>query len=249
VADDRGARTGEADELGESPAGAAGGAGELRGSPAGVADDRGARTGEADELGESPAGDSSDGGPRKNGARGGNDGTVKAVTIGWLGTSKNLYYLNGLTGAMKELMSRYPHARFSVISNGKFQPAGIDVENLSWSLEAEGGWLRSIDVGIMPLEHDDWSKGKCAFKLLQYMAAGLPTVSSPVGMNAEVIQDGVNGLLADSEMEWAEKLSALIEAPQLREDLGNAGRCTVEEKYSLGVCLKRLERILEATLG
>ena len=115
--------------------------------------------------------------------------------------------------------------------------------------EAEAEWLGSIDIGIMPLEDDDWSRGKCAFKLLQYMAAGVPTVSSPVGMNAEVIVDGVNGLLAETESEWSEKLLALAEDADLRKKLGASGRRTVEEEYSLGVCLGRLEGILESVAG
>jgi hypothetical protein len=171
-----------------------------------------------------------------------------AVTIGWLGTSKNLYYLNGLTDPLKQVIGQCPTTRLSVISNGKFEPADLPVENLPWSPDAESEWLNSIDVGIMPLEHDDWSRGKCAFKLLQYMAAGLPTVSSPVGMNVEVIQDGANGYLADTEEEWREKLLALVREPRLRHDLGSSGLRTVEQKYSLSVCLKRLKEILGSTL-
>jgi hypothetical protein len=170
------------------------------------------------------------------------------VTIGWLGTSKNLYYLKGVTGALKQVVDECPRVKVSVLSNGSFVSEGLAIENLQWSPESESQWLSSVNVGIMPLEHDDWSRGKCAFKLLQYMAAGIATVSSPVGMNVEVIQDGANGLLADTAYDWREKLLALVRNPRLREDLGACGRRTVEEKYSLSVCRKKLGDILYTTL-
>jgi len=185
----------------------------------------------------------SDGPPNPSGT------ASRPVTIGWLGTSKNLYYLKGIAGALKHVTDRLPGVKISVVSNGRFEPEGLDVENLPWSPEAEANWLSEIDIGIMPLAHDDWSRGKCAFKLLQYMAAGVPTVSSPVGMNAEVVVDGVNGLLADTESEWTEKLLSLAENADLRAKLGASGRRTVEKEYSLGVCLKRLEGILESVAG
>jgi glycosyltransferase involved in cell wall biosynthesis len=107
------------------------------------------------------------------------------------------------------------------------------VENVSWSLATETKDILSFDVGIMPLRDDAWSRGKCAFKALQMMALGIPVVASPVGANREVIQDGVNGFLADGAEEWAARLSSLAESPKLREEIGQRGRGTAISRYSL----------------
>ena len=93
--------------------------------------------------------------------------------------------------------------------------------------------LSEIDIGIMPLPDEDWARGKCGLKALQYMALEIPTVCSPVGVNTEIIEDGVNGFLAKNEKEWIEKLSLLIENQELRGKTGCAGRKTVEERYSV----------------
>ena len=93
--------------------------------------------------------------------------------------------------------------------------------------------LSEIDIGIMPLPDDEWAKGKCGFKGLQYMAMEIPSVMSPVGVNTEIINDGVNGFLASTEEEWIEKLSLLIESPELRRKFGVKGRQTVVENFSV----------------
>ena len=93
--------------------------------------------------------------------------------------------------------------------------------------------LSAFDIGIMPIPDDDWSKGKCGLKGLQYMAMSIPAVMSPVGVNTEIIYDGENGFLASSVKEWVEKLSILVEDAQLRKRLGANARTTVLEKYSV----------------
>ena len=90
-----------------------------------------------------------------------------------------------------------------------------------------------FDIGIMPLPDDEWTRGKCGMKGLQYMAAGIPTVMSPVGLNKEIIQDCENGFLASSKQEWVEKLGRLIESVDLRKKFSINGRETVESKYSV----------------
>jgi glycosyltransferase involved in cell wall biosynthesis len=92
--------------------------------------------------------------------------------------------------------------------------------------------LKPIDIGVMPLPDDAWSKGKCGAKALQFMGLGIPTVCSPVGVNTDIIRDNQNGFLAATEDEWVEKLSNLIRSVPLRARLGRAGRETVEQKYS-----------------
>jgi len=102
-----------------------------------------------------------------------------------------------------------------------------------WNCDSEIEDLSEIDIGIMPLPDDEWAKGKCGFKGLQYMAMEIPTVMSAVGVNREIIEEGVNGFLASTEEEWIDKLSLLIESEELRRNIGMEGRKTVIEKYSV----------------
>jgi glycosyltransferase involved in cell wall biosynthesis len=126
---------------------------------------------------------------------------------------------------------------------------GVDLEVLPWRSETEVEDLRPVDIGIMPLPDDPWSRGKCGLKALQYMALGLPTVCSPVGVNSVIIRDGENGMLAATDDEWIEKLSTLLGSPESRERLGRAGRATVEEGYSAAAQAPRVYRVIESVVG
>jgi glycosyltransferase involved in cell wall biosynthesis len=98
----------------------------------------------------------------------------------------------------------------------------------------------------MPLPDDNWSKGKCGLKALQFMALGIPTICSPVGVNTDIIQDNENGFLAGTEAEWVEKLTALLRSAELRRRLGDAGRATVEQKYSAAIQAPRVYEIFKS---
>ena len=115
--------------------------------------------------------------------------------------------------------------------NYSFKPLGI--QGQKWSSGTEVEDLQSINIGIMPLPDIEWTRGKCGLKGLQYMGLAIPTVMSPVGVNTEIITHGVNGFLASSKEEWINCLSKLIESAELRKKLGDAGRKTVEELYSV----------------
>ena len=124
---------------------------------------------------------------------------------------------------------------------------GVNVENVRWTLENEVALFNTCDAGIYPMPDDEWAGGKCGFKAIQFMACGVPVVASAVGVNREIVQDGVNGFLATSPAEWVEKLSRLIADPALRRTLGDAGRRTVEARYSLRATAPRLvSAVLEA---
>lgn len=142
------------------------------------------------------------------------------VTIGWIGNTGNLYFLDMIDKAAAAIQQRYPSVRFSVMS-GK-APEGLKTrwEFTPWSTEGEQAWLDSIDIGIMPLEDDEWSRGKCAFKLLQYMAHGKPVVASKVGANLNAVIDGASGFLANSEAEWEQALETLVSNPDKRLSMG-----------------------------
>ena len=108
----------------------------------------------------------------------------------------------------------------------------LDIKGIPWSSEIEIDTLASFDIGIMPLPNDEWVKGKCGLKGLSYMSLEVPTIMSAVGINTEIITDGINGYLANTDEEWVNKISQLIDSFELRRRLGIAGRKTVEEKYS-----------------
>ncbi len=155
------------------------------------------------------------------------------ITIGWTGSHSTLKYLGDIVPAIGELEKKYPQLVFIVIAN---QKPGLPVASLKfieWSLENEISDLSKIDIGIMPLPDDEWSKGKCGFKLLQYMALGIPAVASPVGANNEIISEGVEGLFCNSKQQWIDALEKLMNDPALRERMGSAGRMKVEKYYSV----------------
>ena len=164
------------------------------------------------------------------------------LIIGWIGTKSNLFYLDHYKSAWQEISKKFPKTALKIVCSIPYErnDIGITVINKEWSAEDETSDLLSFDVGIMPLTDDDWSKGKCGFKLLQYMAVGLPTVASAIGTNVEITKHGVNGFLANSDAEWVESLSKLLTDAELRKNMGAKARIFVDEKYSVRVCKDRL---------
>lgn len=164
------------------------------------------------------------------------DGRTGPVVIGWIGTRGNLRYLETLGPVMRGLAAGGLRVTVRVIADGAPREMGVPVETVPWRLDREAADVAGFDIGVMPLDDTAWSRGKCGFKLLQYMAAGLPTVASPVGVNRSIIRDGANGFLADTREEWAAALTRLITDPTLRARVGHEARRTVEERYSLERC-------------
>jgi glycosyltransferase involved in cell wall biosynthesis len=158
---------------------------------------------------------------------------TEKICIGWTGSRTTLKHFSLAVPVLQKLMKKFPE-RLSVklISDVNYTGNEIEVNFCKWNKESETKDLSEIDIGIMPLPDDEWARGKCGFKGLQYMSFEIPTILSPVGVNTEIIQDGENGYLASTETEWIDKLSALIESPELRERIGKNGRKTVEERYS-----------------
>lgn len=158
----------------------------------------------------------------------------RTLTIGWTGTETTIKHLATLSDVLKTLKSQYGEKiNFMVIADVAPQIKGVDIEFIKWSQSSEIDQLLTFDIGIMPLPDDQWTRGKCGFKGLQYMALGIPAVMSSVGVNTEIIQHGVNGMLANSDEEWIDSLSQLVENESLRNQLGAQGRITVEGRYSV----------------
>jgi glycosyltransferase involved in cell wall biosynthesis len=168
------------------------------------------------------------------------------VTIGWMGSHSTVGYLNQLDEVFRRLSHKY-QIIIKVVGS-EYRLSGVEVVNQPWALQREVADLQSFDIGVMPLPDDKWSRGKCGFKLLQYMGVGVPAVCSPVGVNSQIVQDGINGYLAATDAEWVTRLSALIEDPTLRRKIGRQGRTTVEEQYSVKVNAPRLVDVLRRAL-
>ena len=167
--------------------------------------------------------------------------------VGWSGSYSTAQHLDTLRPALRRL-ARTERFRLRVIGAPGYRVEGVDVEAVPWRAETEVADLRRIDVGVMPLPDEPWSRGKCGLKALQYMALGIPTVCSPVGVNSEIIREGENGLLASTEDEWVEKLSRLLRSAELLRRLGAAGRASVEARYSAEGQAPRVFNIIESVV-
>lgn len=167
--------------------------------------------------------------------------------IGWIGTSSNLPYLEAIQPALAGVLARCESARLLVVSDRRPRLPSLPSERVQWhpwSVESEVESLQSMDVGLMPLPNDPWTRGKCAFKILQYMACGLPVVASPVGMNAELLVAAEIGMAVSSAQEWSDALIALEASPALRARYGAVGRRVAEERFSAAGVARRLAAIL-----
>jgi glycosyltransferase involved in cell wall biosynthesis len=166
------------------------------------------------------------------------------INIGWIGSQSTLFYLDQLRNVFTALAKRY-NICLTVIGTGDYRVDGVETVTRPWRLEREISDLQCFDIGVAPLNNDDWALGKCGCKVIQYMGVGIPAVASLVGIHGKIINDGVNGFLADSDEEWIEKLSQLIENEALRQKFGSLGRKTVEERYSVKVNAPKLLEILQ----
>lgn len=165
-------------------------------------------------------------------------------TIGWIGSPSTARYLRDLAPALAAVC-RDGRARVRLIGSGPVDLPGIPVEVITWREETEVDEIRRCDVGIMPLPDEPWARGKCGFKLIQYMACGLPVVASPVGVNAEMVEAGSNGFLASTPEEWVTALRNLALDRDLRLAMGRAGRKKVEKQYCLSITGPRLVALLK----
>lgn len=160
--------------------------------------------------------------------------TKDKICIGWTGTETTLKYFDIVIPALQKIKDLFgDKVYFKIIANTDTWTRNLDVKLVEWSLKDEIKEISEFDIGIMPLPDDDWSRGKCGFKGLQCMAMEIPVVMSPVGVNKEIINHGFNGFLANTEEDWIEFISLLVNNRDLRLQIGKNGRQTVIEKYSV----------------
>jgi len=165
--------------------------------------------------------------------------------IVWIGSPSTVQYLLELAEPFGVLAKRQPFT-LRVIGGGSINMPGVHVEVVTWSADTEAAVISECDVGIMPLRDTPWEQGKCAYKLIQYMACGLPTVASPIGANRDVVIEGETGFFADTAHAWVEKMELLLCDAALRQRLGQAGRARVEAEYCLQQTAPRLVHLLTA---
>jgi len=156
-----------------------------------------------------------------------------APVVGWIGSPTTAAYIRNLGPVLQRVNAAQPFVLRVSGTGEPLQVDGLTIDNAAWSLDREVELFNGCDVGVYPLTDDEWSKGKCGFKAIEFMACAVPVVAAAVGVNKEIIQDGVNGFLASTEQEWVEKVSRLLADAELRRRIGAAGRRTIEEKYSL----------------
>src|SRR5438270_95637 len=155
------------------------------------------------------------------------------LTIGWVGLSDGLPYLRHIQPALERLSEMFPGLKLKVVSDKPLQLDRVQVENDPWQLETEQTNLASFDIGIMPLWDSVWTRGKCGYKILQYMGVGTAVVASDVGVNHEIISHGENGFLARTQDDWVDALASLIKNAEQRRTFGLRGRELIEKRYSL----------------
>lgn len=168
-------------------------------------------------------------------------GTTRRIV--WIGSPTTAAYLESLAEPLRRLSERHAF-RLRVIGAEVAMP-GVDVECVPWTEDTEVASIAACDIGIMPLRDSPWERGKCGYKLIQYMACGLPVVASPVGVNQQIVQNGVNGYLADDAAAWEASLDELLRDPQLRQVMGQAGRRRVEQEYCVQQVAPRVAQLLK----
>lgn len=171
--------------------------------------------------------------------------------IGWSGSSSGFKYLYTIEDSLEEILKKFPDYCLKIVSDIKPKFKKLPPERLifeKWSSKTEVESLQSFSLGIMPLKESNWELGKCSFKMLTYMAVGIPVVVSPVGMNNEVLHKGNCGLSAKTKDDWIEAISSIIKDESSFAIMGGAGRKIIEDNYSLDILSKKLIDVIKNNL-
>jgi glycosyltransferase involved in cell wall biosynthesis len=174
------------------------------------------------------------------------DGTF---TVGWIGTPGGLVHLTALADVLRDMTRKAEGFCLKIVSSDFIDLPGVEVVRKRWRLEEEITDLQTFDIGIMPLQDTLWTRGKCGYKILQYMGVGLPVVASPVGINTELVRHGETGFLAADAPTWRDALERLAADHTVRARMGTAGRARVLRHYSRTAYVAAYVSILEGVRG
>lgn len=174
-------------------------------------------------------------------------GNHRPLTLGWTGSYSTLQFLESLKPVFQRFANLRKYRLLVIAHTDSYRMENVPVEIWSkrWRADSEGQDLLDMDIGLAPFPNTGWTPWRCHGKVLQYMAGGIPTVTSPIGILPEYIQDGVNGFLAGDDEQWIDRLARLSDDAALRRQIGLAGRATVEERFSADVWAPRVQEILE----
>ena len=168
-----------------------------------------------------------------------------SLDLVWIGSASTKKYLLAVLPALRLAAARVPGLRLKIIADFDLPDAGFPVLAVPWNAATEARELASAHIGIAPMRDDQWSRGKCALKILQYMAAGLPVISSAAGANAEVVEAGRSGYLVAGDAEWCERIAELASDEDLRARMGDAGREKLMAAYSLAPVSSRMRSVFD----
>lgn len=166
-----------------------------------------------------------------------------SLVVGWIGSPATSSYLLSISSIFNSLRKKY-NVQFVAVGASKDTLKGLPVDVETWTEDSEVQLIQKFDIGIMPLDDSPWERGKCGYKLIQYMACGLPVVASPVGVNKKIVDHEVNGFLAHNLNEWEQMLGDLLNDQNLRQRMGEKGRSSVESWYSMHIQAPRLEKLM-----
>lgn len=176
------------------------------------------------------------------------DKPVETVDLVWIGSRSTKKYLLNILPALANIENKVIKFRLKIIANFTVQASNFDVVPIAWSEEKEVSELASSHIGIAPMPDDPWTRGKCGLKVLQYMAAGLPTVASSTGVHTDLIEPGVTGFLVDSTEKWQEALLRLASDAALRKKMGELGNKRAVEHFSTTATFARMQATLQEAL-
>jgi glycosyltransferase involved in cell wall biosynthesis len=168
------------------------------------------------------------------------------VVVGWIGSASTALYLRTVAAPLAAFAACRPRLRLRLVVVGGVAPEipGVAVEQWPWSERNEADALRRLDIGLMPLPDTAWTRGKCAYKALQYMAAAIPVVADDVGLTSAVVGDGVAGVLARHPVEWEQAIGLLADSAAMRQRMGDAGRARVQAGYSVSTWSATLAKLI-----
>lgn len=167
-----------------------------------------------------------------------------AFELVWIGSKSTKKYITEILPAMEQAAQSIPNLTLKIIADFALTSPHLSIKNIAWTENDEAIELSKSNVGLAPLSNDNWTKGKCALKVLQYMATGLPVISSPVGVNAYVVENGVSGYLAANIKEWSEFIVKMSQEKDRLEQMGNQGKTRVHKEFSLDVVFKKMFAII-----